>query len=274
MFWAPLIDKLPVPWLTGRLGRRRSWLLVAQGAIIAALLGMSVTDPVQHLAAMAAFAVMLGFSSATQDIVIDAYRIEAAEEDLQGLMSAAYIAGYRIGMILAGAGALELAGRLDPSVGYHLASWALTYKAMAGVMGLAVVATLLIPEPERSTPETPHSLGDYLRFLSLFAAAAATFVLGFWLTGDVTETARQALVSAGHTKELAEFLTGAGRLIVSVGAAGLVAFLLAVMGAAPKAMVEDALVAPFRDLARRFGKAALIILALIMLYRIADVVMG
>jgi PAT family beta-lactamase induction signal transducer AmpG len=106
--WAPLVDKLPLPFLQGWLGKRRSWLLLSQAMVIAAMLWMAMSDPasVEGLQVMAFAAVLLGFSAATQDIVIDAYRIEAVNEKLQALMSASYVAGYRIGMIVAGAGAL------------------------------------------------------------------------------------------------------------------------------------------------------------------------
>ncbi len=104
--WAPVIDKLPLPILTALMGHRRSWLLISQFAIIAAIVLMGSTDPVVNLSGIAAFAIMLGLSSATQDIIIDAYRIESASKELQATMAAAYIAGYRIGMLVAGAGAL------------------------------------------------------------------------------------------------------------------------------------------------------------------------
>jgi len=91
--WAPLIDRLPLPVLSVLLGRRRSWLLVAQCAVAASIVWMAMTDPTTNLTGMAFAAVALGFSSATQDIVIDAYRIEAADADLQALMSSSYIAG-------------------------------------------------------------------------------------------------------------------------------------------------------------------------------------
>ncbi|ELU01919.1 hypothetical protein CAPTEDRAFT_146216, partial [Capitella teleta] len=107
--WAPLVDRIPLPILHGMLGRRRSWLLLSQISIIGALLFMAANNPVDGLFWIASGAVMLGFSSATQDIVIDAYRIEAADDDLQAMMSSAYIAGYRVGMLVAGAGTLALA---------------------------------------------------------------------------------------------------------------------------------------------------------------------
>ena len=94
--WAPLVDRLPLPVITKALGRRRAWMLVSQLAIMGAILLMSSVDPkasVESLTIMAYGAVLLGFSSATQDIVIDAYRIESADMDLQSMLSATYIAG-------------------------------------------------------------------------------------------------------------------------------------------------------------------------------------
>ena len=109
--WAPLVDRLPLPLLTGWLGRRRGWMLLSQFAVIGSLFWMASTDPgagIENLTIMAFAAVALGFTSATQDIVIDAYRIDSADPDLQALMSSTYVAGYRIGMVVAGAGALYL----------------------------------------------------------------------------------------------------------------------------------------------------------------------
>ena len=110
--WAPLVDQLPLPWLSAVLGRRRAWMLVAQCAIVASILLMASIDPGQgdsSLTLMAIAAVLLGFSSATQDIVIDAFRIESADVKLQAMLSSTYIVGYRLAMLLTGAGSLYLA---------------------------------------------------------------------------------------------------------------------------------------------------------------------
>ena len=147
--WAPLVDKLPIPMLQHRLGKRRSWLLLSQLMVISAMLWMAMNDPASTngLQYMALAAVFLGFSSATQDIVIDAYRIEAVEETLQALMSASYVAGYRIGMVVAGAGALYLAAGLGTTKeAYVYSSWQITYAAMAATMLVGVITTLLIEE--------------------------------------------------------------------------------------------------------------------------------
>ena len=101
--WSPLVDRLPLPFLTARLGKRRAWLLLSQVCIAAALLGMANTDPVQNLTHMVFFALAVAFASATQDIALDAYRIEAVETEKQGAMAATSQAGYRIEMVKAGA---------------------------------------------------------------------------------------------------------------------------------------------------------------------------
>ncbi len=110
--WAPLVDKVRLP-LLGRLGQRRSWLLLAQGLAIAALVGMALNDPQQRLELTVYLALALAFASATQDIALDAFRIESAPTAEQGALAATYQAGYRLAMIWAGAGALWLAARAD-----------------------------------------------------------------------------------------------------------------------------------------------------------------
>ncbi len=124
--WAPIIDMLPLPFLTRTLGRRRAWLIIAQGFIIVAILWMASVDPADNpnnLTLMAMAAVLLGFSSASQDVVIDAYRIESADKSLQALLSSMYIAGYRMGMLVAGAGSLFLADYLGGNDGYSYHAW-------------------------------------------------------------------------------------------------------------------------------------------------------
>jgi PAT family beta-lactamase induction signal transducer AmpG len=186
--WAPIVDLLPLPFLTRRLGRRRGWLLVAQLLIVVAILWMASVDPGENpndLLTMAMAAILLGFSSATQDVVIDAYRIESAEQSLQALLSSMYIAGYRMGMLVAGAGSLLLADYLgggSGSSGYSYPAWRATYIAMAAVMGTGLVTTLCIAEPESSRTIRPdtYSVADYLRFVALFTLAMATFALTFF----------------------------------------------------------------------------------------------
>ena len=139
VFWAPVVDRLPLPVLTRALGRRRSWMLLAMIGIAAGLLGMASTDPAQNLTAMALFALVVAFSSATQDIAIDAYRIEAVAPELQGAMAATYQLGYRVALLITGGLALNLAGTI---------SWPLVYALMATFTVVGVATVLIIREPK------------------------------------------------------------------------------------------------------------------------------
>ena len=138
VLWAPLIDRLPVPILTRLLGRRRSWMLLAQLVIAGALLGMSMSNPLEHLEWVALWAVLAAFGSATQDVAIDAYRVEAEAKHRQAAMAATYVTGYRVAILAAGAGALHIAALQD---------WSLAYGLMAGMMLIGVATTLVIAEP-------------------------------------------------------------------------------------------------------------------------------
>ena len=273
--WAPLVDRLPLPFLAKALGRRRSWLLLAQIAIMVSMVTMALHDPTVSLLWVAIGAVMLGFSSATQDIIIDAYRIEAASKELQGLMSSTYVAGYRIGMVVAGAGALELAGILDVVDGYDYASWRTTYLAMAGVMLIGVATTFFISEPEKpAQSEHLKTPVDYARFVGLFVVAASAFVGAFILLSDITGFVKTTMIDGGIIKQLAGFVSESIRLAAAVASAFVAATILVKLNVAPREMVMDTYVAPFRDFFDRYGKAALIVLALVATYRISDIVMG
>jgi len=275
--WAPLIDKLPVPILSQILGRRRAWLLVSQFLIILSLLLMATSDPNQSLATLATFAVFLGFSSATQDIVIDAYRIEVADTDLQGIMSSAYIAGYRIGMLVAGAGALELAGFFDGGNGYDLAAWSKTYMAMAIVMGIGVVTTLIISEPKPVTQNDAHlkSSSDYFQFLGCFLCATGAFIVVFLISAGVVDIAKTYLTNDLFVaSRLASFMVETVRLSFAVSGAALMGYILITTKFVPKHVITETYLGPFTDFFKRYGKTALLILALVSTYRIADVLMG
>ena len=147
--WSPLVDKLPIPFLTRRMGRRRSWLLLSQLVVVAGLLGMAFSDPVHGLGSLVGLAVLVAFASATQDIAIDAFRIESAETRLQGALAATYMVGYRLAMILASAGVLWLAAWVAPAAtGYDPHAWRTAYSLMAAFMLVGIVTTLVVAEPE------------------------------------------------------------------------------------------------------------------------------
>ncbi len=154
--WAPLVDRLPLPVLTRRLGRRRSWLLAAQLVIASGLIGMALTDPTQSLHRLVAFALLVAFASATQDIALDAFRIESAPVNRQAAMAAAYQVGYRAAMITASAGALWIAAAVDPNEKtYEHAPWTVAYLCMAAAMLVGIITVAFSREPAVViTPET------------------------------------------------------------------------------------------------------------------------
>ena len=186
--WAPLVDRLPLPGLTRWLGRRRAWLLLAQLVVIGGLVGMALSDPQQQLQAVVGFALVVAFGSATQDIALDAFRIESADTAHQAALAAAYQTGYRLAMIWAGAGVLWIAARVEApalatavsaasatagAVGsaaaqaatsaYQQAAWQAAYLAMAASMALAVLTVLVSPEPAQRPLTAPRGLAAWLR---------------------------------------------------------------------------------------------------------------
>ncbi|MEO1882140.1 MAG: AmpG family muropeptide MFS transporter [Methyloprofundus sp.] len=139
VIWAPVVDRLPLPFLTRLLGKRRSWMLLAQVGIAAGLMVLAELDPLSQIELIAITAVGIAFCSATQDIVIDAYRIESIEAEYQAAMAAMYVFGYRVALLVAGAGTFYIAEYIG---------WNAAYSAMALFMFIGIVTTLLSREPE------------------------------------------------------------------------------------------------------------------------------
>lgn len=177
-FWAPVIDRVPLPILGRLLGRRRSWMLLAQIGLMVGLLGMAGTNPAKHLETIAWFALLVAFSSATQDVTIDAWRIEAVAADLQGAMAAMYQAGYRIAMLVAGAGTFYIAAASTWSTGYYV---------MAALVLVGVTAVLVLGEPEASST---HDTAIHEQWALDWLAGRAhqpnwLFAINRWLIGAV-----------------------------------------------------------------------------------------
>jgi len=146
--WAPLVDQLPVPLLTKALGRRRSWLICSQLLVIIGLSGLAFSDPSISITAVIWFSLLTAIGSATQDIALDAFRIDSAGTEDQGAMAATYQIGYRVAMLVASAGALFLADLFSSnSSGYDDTAWSVSYLIMAGLMLIGVITALLSPEP-------------------------------------------------------------------------------------------------------------------------------
>lgn len=198
--WSPLVDRLSLPLLTRWLGRRRAWLLLSQIVITCALIGMAVTDPVMNLTHLVFFALAVAFASATQDIALDAYRIEAVAVELQGAMAATYQAGYRVAMILASAGVLWIAAAVDITADtYDHAPWRFAYLVMAASMIVGIVTTLIIREPDVLFSRTVSENEQIAqRALAHWALPGRIKSLLVWLYGALIAPFRDFIVHHGR----------------------------------------------------------------------------
>ena len=212
--WAPLVDRLPLPGLTRRLGRRRSWLLLSQLLIAAGLLGMASQNPQLALTPMVWSALVVAFGSATQDIALDAFRIESADTQRQAALAATYQTGYRLAMIWAGAGVLWVATLAQGAqLGYAVRAWQVAYSVMAACMVVGIVTVLLSPEPQprplppsRSVQEWLHSalVAPFADFIARYRWQAA-LVLGLIAVYRISDVvmgimANPFYVDMGYTK--------------------------------------------------------------------------
>lgn len=251
--WAPFIDALPLPVMTRVLGRRRSWLLLAQVAIGIALFVMATMDPARAIGVFAIVALVVAFSSATQDIVIDAYRIECAEARMQGVLAAAYQYGYRLAMLIAGAGALYIA---------QFGSWSMAYTAMSACMFVGIATTLLCKEPEVEVVPVryagsagaklaqwfKHAVADpfidfFMRF-GRFAAVIILFILLFRLSDYVLGIlANPFYLDIGFSKAEVASVAKIYGVIVSLVGAGAAGWTVVKYGVARCLIIATVLIA-------------------------------
>jgi len=203
---------------------------------------------------MAFAAILLGFSSATQDIVIDAYRIESAEESLQALMSSTYIAGYRIGMLASGAGALILASYFGSDKGsYHFMAWHWTYLSMASIMLVGVITTLLIPEPEQKKGFlNEYSTIQYLKFLLLFMICIVTFIITFVLLKEPVSAAKTTLSAILGSQPVSSFIMEFLKLMAAAINVALLSYLLVSLNFVEKELIWESYIEPVNDFFKRY----------------------
>jgi MFS transporter, PAT family, beta-lactamase induction signal transducer AmpG len=246
--WAPVMDRLPLPPLTTWLGRRRGWMLAAQIGLMASIWGLGRTDPASELYLVAAMALAVAFFSASQDVVIDAYRVESLPERKLGAGAGVIVLGYRVGMFVATWGALRLADAAD---------WGLAYTVMAALVGVGMVTALLVPEPPGSHFARPSGgrgfkawlasavvepFGDFFGRHGVHVAVVILVLISVFKASDVllTMLANPFYIDMGFTKaQIADvtklfgvWMTVAGGLV-----GGVVVFRLGIL----KAMVVAAL---------------------------------
>jgi PAT family beta-lactamase induction signal transducer AmpG len=232
--WSPLVDRMPIPFLTRTMGRRRSWLLLAQALVMGGLVSMALTDPQAALAPMVWCAIAVAFGSATQDIALDAFRIESADVERQGALSATYQTGYRLAMIWAGAGALWIAARAEVAGAgvYQHAAWQTAYLVMAASMLPGVLTVLFSKEPAPRPLPHPRNAAEWLQgalvepfaeFLRRYRWQAA-LILGLIATYRISDVvmgimANPFYVDMGYSKdEVATVTKVYGVIMTLVGA--------------------------------------------------------
>ena len=257
--WSPLVDNYKLPILK-KFGHRRSWLLLSQFLIIAALILTAFTDPKESLFFTALFITILAFFSATQDILIDAFRIESAPQSLQGPLSSMYIAGYRVAMLVAGAGSLWLASFFGTEI-YDQNVWKKVYLIMSIFMLIGVFATIISDEPKL---KRNFNYDNHIKFLFTVLVA----VLGFIFLYSIINN------PFGKNEVFSRFLFSTARLIICFVFSFLIISLLILIKFAPKNKITKSYMSPILNFINRYGKFAFLILLLISLYRIADIVMG
>ncbi len=231
--WAPLIDALNVPLLSRALGRRRGWLVFSQVLLIAAILVLALTDPAKSPFFVALGALLVATASATQDTVVDAFRVESLPENEQAAGMAAYVAAYRIGMLISTAGALFLVSGFESTGIGKSSAWSWGYVAMAAMVGIGMLASILATEPERSRQaleETKHenpskrviaaALGAFSEFLTRKdALAVLAFVILFKFTDAFSGTMTAPFViDLGYTRnDYAAIVKGVGLAATLIG---------------------------------------------------------
>lgn len=238
--WAPLMDRLPLPPLTTWLGRRRGWILATQVGLMLAIWGLGRTDPATDLLVVAVMALAVAAFSASQDIVIDAYRIESLPESKLGAGAGVVVLGYRIGMFIATWGALRIADAAD---------WQTAYTVMAALVVIGMITVLLIPEPEGSTFRAPRQgrgftawlqsaviepFSDFFGRHGLGVAVAILALISVFKASDVLLTllANPFYIDVGFTKaEIADVtkLFGVWMTIIGGLVGGIVVFRLGLL---------------------------------------------
>ena len=257
--WSPLVDKVSIPFFLN-LGHRRSWLLLTQFLIIFSLVLTSVNDPQNNIIITAVCITLVAFFSATQDIIIDAYRIESIDKKLQGSLSSMYIAGYRIGMLVGGAGSLWLASYWG-SENYEHDVWKKVYLSMSLLMFIGVVANLISKEPKRKRNFTRKTNLHVKFFLSIMISLLIFIYIYSYLDNP-------------FSGPMLSFFYTILKLIFCFICSGLFLLFLVKLKFQSKSIIKESYFSPIKNFVVKYGKVAVIILLLISLYRMADVVMG
>ena len=259
--WSPIVDNFKIPFFD-KMGHRRGWLLFTQLMIIASLILTSLTDPAKSLLFITISITLLAIFSSTQDILIDAFRIESSPIYLQGPLSSMYIAGYRLAMLIGGAGSLWLASYLGSEI-YNKNVWKTVYLIMALFMVVGVITTLVSKEPKINNKKN-LKINEHAKFLFVFILSLAGFIFLYNFINN----------PFGENEIIKKFLFSIMRIFLCFTFFGVIIFSMMSTKYISKTIVKKIYLDPVLNFLNRYGKFAFSILFLIALYRIADVVMG
>ena len=258
--WSPIVDKFQIP-LLHKIGHRKSWLLITQILIFFSIILTSYSDPQNNLKFMAFAIVLIAFFSATQDIVIDAFRIESAPEKKQGPLASMYLAGYRIAMIVSGAGSLWLASIMSDE-NYQTEVWKNVYQIIGFFMIIGFISTALCKEPTNNKVKKIN-YKNQLKFTFSTILSILIFFVFFLNIPEVKVL-----------NHFYNFFYNIFKIVFSFGVALISLLILEKINFLPKKQSREIFINPIIDFFKRYKKIALMILLLIGLYRITDVVMG
>ena len=259
--WSPIVDNFKIPFFD-KMGHRRGWLLFTQLMIIASLILTSLTDPAKSLLFITISITLLAIFSSTQDILIDAFRIESSPIYLQGPLSSMYIAGYRLAMLIGGAGSLWLASYLGSEI-YNKNVWKTVYLIMALFMVVGVITTLVSKEPKINNKKN-LKINEHAKFLFVFILSLAGFIFLYNFINN----------PFGENEIIKKFLFSIMRIFLCFTFFGIIIFSMMSTKYISKKIVKKIYLDPVLNFLNRYGRFAFSILFLIALYRIADVVMG
>ena len=261
--WAPIIDKVPITFLNNKFGHRKSWLIITQFILILLIASVGFNDPKYNLLSLGLLIFGVGFFSATQDALVDTYRIESAPKKMQSAMSGVYIVGYRLGMIVAGAGSLYVASWFGGDEKYYnVEAWQKTYVIMAMLQSIGLICTLMSPEPI-SKRNLIKNDKDRFRLIIIFFVAIFVLILlyNFFPMIKINDPFFKGFYS------ILRFATAfAGMILVYI--------ISSKMNFIKSHILISTFWDPFASFIRKYGTIAIVILLIIGFYRVADIVMG
>ena len=258
--WSPLVDNCQMP-IFKKLGHRRSWLIFSQLSVCMFLIFISFIDPQKNIYLIAFAVTMLAISSATQDIIIDAFRIESAPQFMQGPLSSMFIAGYRLAMLISGAGSLWLAASFGTEI-YNQLTWQKVYLIMSALMLIGILTTIFASEPNIKRLKNLKTKNQ-LRFLMIIILSIVSFIFLY-----------SKLSSPFEDNLVLNFIFTVFRLILCFILAFLIIYISTKIHFVSKNEFKSSYFNPILTFLKKYGKFAFFILLLISLYRIADIVMG